>query len=270
MFRKVFYLKKREVRSPVQRIKDIVNKLLPVLFIILLIGIWQAAVTIGQIEMFILPSPVDVIKALIGDFNIMKGHILVTLCEGVSGLLISIVLALILAVIMDMIPKVKRAVYPVLVISQTIPVIALAPLLIIWFGFGMMPKIVIVVIMCFFPIVISISDGMESVDKDLINHFKLMGASKIQRFIHLKLPYGLINFFAGLKIAATYSIMGAVVGEWIGGQSGLGVYMTRAKSTYAIDKMFAAILVIVIISMLLFLLIELISKLCMPWNKSKR
>ncbi len=250
--------------------KKIIDKILPVIFIIFLIGVWQAAVTLGNIQSFILPSPVNVVKALMADFNIMKEHILTTFIEGVTGLLISIVLALILAVIMDLQPKIKKAVYPVLVISQTIPVIALAPLFIIWFGFGMMPKVIIVVIMCFFPIVISISDGMENVDKDLINHFKLMGASKIQRFIHLKLPYGLINFFAGLKIAATYSIMGAVVGEWIGGQTGLGVYMTRAKSSYAIDKMFAAILVIVIMSMLLFVLIEAISKLCMPWNKSKR
>lgn len=250
--------------------KKIIDKILPVIFIIFLIGVWQAAVTLGNIQSFILPSPVNVVKALMADFNIMKEHILTTFIEGVTGLLISIVLALILAVIMDLQPKIKKAVYPVLVISQTIPVIALAPLFIIWFGFGMMPKVIIVVIMCFFPIVISISDGMENVDKDLINHFKLMGASKIQRFIHLKLPYGLINFFAGLKIAATYSIMGAVVGEWIGGQTGLGVYMTRAKSSYAIDKMFAAILVIVIMSMLLFVLIEAISKLCMPWNKFKR
>lgn len=250
--------------------KKIIDKILPVIFIIFLIGVWQGAVTLGNIQSFILPSPVNVVKALMADFNIMKEHILTTFIEGVTGLLISIVLALILAVIMDLQPKIKKAVYPVLVISQTIPVIALAPLFIIWFGFGMMPKVIIVVIMCFFPIVISISDGMENVDKDLINHFKLMGASKIQRFIHLKLPYGLINFFAGLKIAATYSIMGAVVGEWIGGQTGLGVYMTRAKSSYAIDKMFAAILVIVIMSMLLFVLIEAISKLCMPWNKSKR
>ena len=93
-----------------------------------------------------------------------------------------------------------------------------------------------------------------------------MGASKFQRFIHLKLPYGLINFFAGLKIAATYSIMGAVVGEWIGGQSGLGVYMTRAKSSYAIDKMFAAILVIVIMSMALFLFADFLSRISMPWK----
>lgn len=250
--------------------KKIIDKILPVIFIIFLIGVWQGAVTLGNIQSFILPSPVNVVKALMADFNIMKEHILTTFIEGVTGLLISILLALILAVIMDLQPKIKKAVYPVLVISQTIPVIALAPLFIIWFGFGMMPKVIIVVIMCFFPIVISISDGMENVDKDLINHFKLMGASKIQRFIHLKLPYGLINFFAGLKIAATYSIMGAVVGEWIGGQTGLGVYMTRAKSSYAIDKMFAAILVIVIMSMLLFVLIEAISKLCMPWNKSKR
>ncbi|MGL5354575.1 MAG: ABC transporter permease, partial [Clostridium sp.] len=125
-------------------------------------------------------------------------------------------------------------------------------------------------LVCFFPIVISIVDGLEGVDNDLINHFKLMGSSKIKRFIHLKLPYGMINFFSGMRIAATYSIMGAVIGEWLGGEKGLGVYMTRARSSYALDKMFAAIVVIVIISMGIFFVVSLIEKTCTPWNKVLR
>ena len=170
---------------------------------------------------------------------------------------------------MDMVPLIKRALYPVLVISQTIPTVALAPLFIIWFGFGALPKIIVVVIVCFFPIVISIVDGLEGVDKDLINHFKLMGASKLNVFLHLKLPYGMINFFSGMRIAATYSIMGAVIGEWLGGDKGLGVYMTRARSAYALDKMFASIVIIVVISMGIFLLVSLMEKLFTPWNNKK-
>ena len=123
--------------------------------------------------------------------------------------------------------------------------------------------------MCFFPIVISIVDGLEGVDKDLINHFKLMGASKLKVFLHLKLPYGMINFFSGMRIAATYSIMGAVIGEWLGGDKGLGVYMTRARSAYALDKMFAAIVIIVVISMAIFLLVSLMEKVFTPWNNER-
>lgn len=249
--------------------ENIENKLAPIIFIIILLSIWEVVVRAGGIEKYIMPAPTDVIKVLISDFKTMIPHILATLYEGFVGFIIAIALSIILAIVMDMVPLIKKALYPVLVISQTIPTIALAPLFIIWFGFGALPKIIVVVIVCFFPIVISIVDGLEGVDKDLINHFKLMGSSKLNVFIHLKLPYGMINFFSGMRIAATYSIMGAVIGEWLGGDKGLGVYMTRARSAYALDKMFAAIVIIVIISMAIFILVSVIEKIFTPWNDEK-
>lgn len=252
-----------------KRLRSIGNKIAPIVFILILLIIWEIIVNVGGIEKYILPAPTDVIEVLIKDFKTMIPHILATLYEGMVGFLIAIALSIILAVIMDMVPLIKRALYPVLVISQTIPTVALAPLFIIWFGFGALPKIIVVVIVCFFPIVISIVDGLEGVDKDLINHFKLMGASKLNVFLHLKLPYGMINFFSGMRIAATYSIMGAVIGEWLGGDKGLGVYMTRARSAYALDKMFASIVIIVAISMGIFLLVSLMEKLFTPWNNKK-
>lgn len=252
-----------------KRLRSIGNKIAPIVFIIILLIIWELIVNVGGIEKYILPAPTDVIEVLIKDFRNMIPHILATLYEGMIGFLIAIVLSIILAIIMDMVPLIKRALYPVLVISQTIPTVALAPLFIIWFGFGALPKIIVVVIVCFFPIVISIVDGLEGVDNDLINHFKLMGASKINVFLHLKLPYGMINFFSGMRIAATYSIMGAVIGEWLGGDKGLGVYMTRARSAYALDKMFASIVIIVAISMGIFLLVSLMENVFTPWNNKK-
>lgn len=249
--------------------ESIGNKLAPIVFILILLGLWEIVVRTGGIEKYIMPAPSDIIKVLHNDFKTMIPHILATLYEGFVGFVIAIILSIILAIIMDMMPLIKKSLYPVLVISQTIPTIALAPLFIIWFGFGALPKIIVVVIVCFFPIVISIVDGLEGVDKDLINHFKLMGASKLNIFMHLKLPYGMINFFSGMRIAATYSIMGAVIGEWLGGDKGLGVYMTRARSAYALDKMFAAIVIIVIISMTIFILVSIIEKIFTPWNNSK-
>ncbi|MBS4804655.1 MAG: ABC transporter permease [Clostridium sp.] len=249
--------------------ENIGSKLAPIIFVVLLLIIWQVVVTAGGIEKYIMPAPTDVIKVLVTEFKTMIPHILATLYEGMVGFLIAIVLSIILAIIMDRFSLVKKALYPVLVISQTIPTVALAPLFIIWFGFGALPKIIVVVIVCFFPIVISIVDGLEGVDKDLINHFKLMGASKLKVFLHLKLPYGMINFFSGMRIAATYSIMGAVIGEWLGGDKGLGVYMTRARSAYALDKMFAAIVIIVVISMAIFLLVSLMEKVFTPWNNER-
>lgn len=252
-----------------KKLRSIGNKIAPIVFILILLIIWEFIVNVGGIEKYILPAPTDVIKVLIKDFRTMLPHISATLYEGMVGFLIAIVLSIILAVIMDMVPLIKRSLYPVLVISQTIPTVALAPLFIIWFGFGALPKIIVVVIVCFFPIVISIVDGLEGVDKDLINHFKLMGASKLNVFLHLKLPYGMINFFSGMRIAATYSIMGAVIGEWLGGDKGLGVYMTRARSAYALDKMFASIVIIVAISMGIFLLVSFMEKVFTPWNDKK-
>lgn len=250
--------------------KTILDISLPIIFSISLIVIWELIIKVLEIEKYIMPTPSDIIKALYENFGAMMPHIIATLFESVVGFGIAVLLALILAIIMDLLPMVKKAIYPVFIISQTVPVIALAPLFIIWFGFGALPKIIVVVIVCFFPIVISISDGLEGVDKDLINHFKLMGASKLKRFFHLKLPYGIINFFSGLRIAATYSIMGAVIGEWLGGDKGLGVYMTRARSTYALDKMFAAIVVIVLMSMIMFYIIGKVEKVLTPWNSENK
>ena len=132
--------------------KNIENKLAPIIFIIILLSIWEVVVRAGGIEKYIMPAPSDVINVLISDFKTMIPHILVTLYEGFVGFIIAIGLSIILAIIMDMLPLIKKALYPVLVISQTIPTIALAPLFIIWFGFGALPKIIVVVIVCFFPI----------------------------------------------------------------------------------------------------------------------
>lgn len=249
-----------------KKLKNIDNKIAPIILSIILLSLWEVIVSFGKIEKYILPAPSDVIKVLVSDFKVMLPHIGATLYEGFVGFIIAIGLSIVLAIIMDISPIIKKSLYPLLVVSQTIPTIALAPLFIIWFGFGALPKIIVVVIVCFFPIVISIVDGLEGVDRDLINHFKLMGASKLNIFMHLKLPYGMINFFSGMRIAATYSIMGAVIGEWLGGDKGLGVYMTRARSAYALDKMFASIVVIVIISMLVVFIVTKIEKVCTPWN----
>jgi ABC-type nitrate/sulfonate/bicarbonate transport system permease component len=167
---------------------------------------------------------------------------------------------------MDSFGIIKKSIYPILIISQTIPTIAIAPLFIIWFGFGVLPKIIVVIMVCFFPIVISLVDGFEKIDRDYISLFRTMKSSRLQTFYHLKLPYALVNFFSGLKIAATYMIMSAVIGEWLGGDKGIGVYMVRAKSAYALDKVFASILVIVFVSILIIYVIDFVGKKIIHWK----
>ncbi|MDI9494120.1 MAG: ABC transporter permease [Bacillota bacterium] len=245
--------------------KEISNKLIPLLFALFLVLIWEAVVRAGLVPRFILPSPSDVLKAFVMTMPDMIDHILVTLREALTGFAVAIILSLLLAMAMDRFPAVKKALYPLLIVSQTIPIIILAPLFILWFGFGILPKIIVAVLVCFFPIIISLLEGLSSVDVDMINLLKSMGASKSQIFKIVKLPASMVGLFSGLRIAATYSIMGAVIGEWLGGDSGIGFYIVRVKHSFAVDKVFAATLVVIILSMLLFKVITIIQNLSMPW-----
>ena len=214
-----------------------------------------------------LPSPVDVGKAFIDNFSIMIKQASYTLQEAVYGLGIGIILAFIVATLMDRFSFIYKAIYPILIITQTIPTIAIAPLLVLWMGFGMAPKITLVVITTFFPISIGLLDGFQSTDKDEINMMRSMGANRFQIFRHIKLPSATGSFFSGLRISASYAVVGAVISEWLGGFYGLGVYMTRVKKAYAFDKMFAVIVFISVISLLLMALISILQKAAMPWER---
>ncbi len=242
------------------------SNVLALILLGLLMVIWHLIAEYSRIQKF-LPSPAEVVNTLVEVMPLLKIHIWTTLKEAMIGFFISIILAVVIAVFMDNIKLVKKAVYPLLIVSQTIPIIALAPLFMLWFGFGMLPKIIVVVLVCFFPVVISLFAGLSSVDEDMVNLLKSMGANKLQIIGNAKIPASLPFFFAGLKITATYSIMGAVIGEWLGGDKGLGVYMMRVRHSYSYDKVFAAVMVIVLLSMVLFKIISVIQTLSMPWQR---
>lgn len=246
---------------------NIDNIAIPILFQVILLVIWQIVVDKGSIPSYILASPRTIIISLITILPTIKEHIYTTLYEAGTGFMISIIISFVLVILMDNIKLIRRCLYPILVISQTIPIIAIAPLFVMWFGFGTFPKIIVVVLVCFFPIVISLQDGLDSVDTDMINLLRSMGASRIQIFKYVKFPASSVNFFSGLRIAATYSIMGAVIGEWLGGDKGLGIYMMRVKNSYQIDKVFAVIIIIVVLSMALFLSLYLLQYALMPWSR---
>jgi len=230
--------------------------------------IWQFIVDSGIIARYILPSPWDVVVVSIRILPELKDHIYTTLQEALTGFMIAILFSVTLAILMDNFTLVKKAVQPLLVVSQTIPIMVLAPLFAMWFGFGLLPKIMVVILVCFFPIVVSLLEGLNTLDSDLLNLMKSMKASRWQMFYLAKFPSSLPNFFSGLKIAATYSIIGAIIGEWMGGKSGLGVYMTRVRQSFALDKVFATILIIIFLSIILFKIIELIQFLLMPWRRA--
>ena len=218
---------------------------------------------------YMLPSPIDVVKAFADNFSIMMKQAAVTLQETLYGLLIGIAIAFVIASLMDRFTIINKALYPVLVVTQTIPTIAIAPLLVLWMGFGMAPKITLVVITTFFPIAIGLLNGFQSVDEDAINLMRSMGARRLQIFRIIKLPNATASFFSGLRISAAYAVVGAVVSEWLGGFEGLGAYMTRVKKAYAFDKMFAVIVFISAISLVLMGIVVLLEKISMPWVHKK-
>jgi len=151
-------------------------------------------------------------------------------------------------------------------LSQTIPIIVVAPLITVWFGFGLVSKLIVCVLVVFFPIALNLTEGLSSYDKDLEELLMCMNASKFQIFMKLKLPSALVHFFSGLKIAAAYAVMGAIMSEWTGAESGLGIFLTRSMKSFRTAAMFADIAIISIFSILLFGLIKLIEKRCIKWN----
>jgi len=234
--------------------------LYPLAAIAVLIILWQTACGLKLMPSFMLPSPMAVVRAFINDFSLISSHMGITVFEGASGLLISVAVSFVLSIVMDSVSPLKKAVYPLLVLSQTVPVIAIAPLLVLWLGYGITPRIVLVVIMCFFPVTIGLLDGFASCDEDYINLLKTMRASRFDIFAHAKLPMALPSFFSSLKISAAYSVIGAVIAEWVGGSAGLGVYMLRVRKSYSFDKMFAVIFLIMILSLLLMAIISILKK----------
>ncbi|HAS79631.1 MAG TPA: ABC transporter permease [Fusobacteriaceae bacterium] len=244
------------------------NNLFLISLLILIIGC-EIIIRILKIPRYILPTPTSIILALYNQKEILLKHSLVTLFEALTGFFLSIVFALIIGGIVYPFKKIKKMLYPYLLISQTIPLIAIAPIILIWFGFGIMPKILIVILICTFPILLNFLGGLEEIDQDILDLFQVMGASKKYIFFKVILPSSLPNFFSGIKISATYSIMGAVIGEWLGAKSGLGIYMTRAISSFKTDYLFASIIVVVVLSLGIFKVIEYVEKSVMPWKKVK-
>ena len=253
-----------------KRSVNITRNLPAAITLILLLVIWEVVSRSGAVPHYMLPAPTEVLSALVRDFPTLMLHAATTLQEAAWGLIIGILLAMAMATVMDRFVVMDRSFYPLMIISQTIPTIAIAPLLVLWMGFGMAPKITLVVLTTFFPIAVGLLDGYRSVDPDAVDLMRAMGASRVQIFRHLKFPAALGHFFSGLKVSASYAVVGAVIAEWLVGFEGLGVYMTRVKKAYAFDKMFAVILLIVVISLLLMALVSFIRNICMPWQKAGR
>ncbi|NMW86087.1 ABC transporter permease [Peptoniphilus sp. AGMB00490] len=237
--------------------------------IIIILAIWHFVTTRGIVGPYLLPKPFDVIKAFVTDFSTIASHLGTTLIEAFLGLFVGVSLGFVAALLMDLSEFVYSALYPILVLTQTVPTVAIAPLLVLWMGYGIAPKIALIVIVTFFPVAISLLEAFKQVDQDKIKLLKAMGASRFEIYKYIKLPESMGNFFSALKIAVSYSVVGAVIAEWLGGFKGLGVYMIRVQKNYSFDKMFAVIFLISAISLILMKLVSYIQKKMMPWMEEE-
>jgi len=232
----------------------------PVIAILVFIGLWEFATHYFSIEDWLLPAPSAIINEAQEVLPTFLPHFLATLKLSSTGFMIGTTIGLVVATLLHVMPRVRETFYPFLILSQNMPVIVLAPLLVIWFGFGTLPKLIIITLACFFPIAVSALGGFQQTNRELIYYMKMMGATKSQLFWKLELPYALPAVFSGLKIAATYSVMAAVVSEWLGAQKGIGVFMTLASSSFRTSRVFVAIVVAMALSLTFFALMVALEK----------
>ena len=241
--------------------------------LVLLFGIvlaWEALVRVLGIDPIVLPAPSRILSALWDARAVAAGHALTTLLETVVGFAVSVVFAVGAALVMDSIGWVRRAVYPILVASQTIPVVAIAPLLIIWFGIGLVPKVLVVVLVTFFPVTVALLDGLAGTERDAASLLQTMGASRSQILLKLRLPGALPSFFTGLRIAVTYAVIGAIFGEQVGAVNGLGIWIILSKNLFRTDLVFGAIMVTAVLTLCLWLLVGVVERLTIPWYQESR
>jgi ABC-type nitrate/sulfonate/bicarbonate transport system permease component len=241
----------------------------PFFLLFSLLVIWELALKVIKIEPWLLPAPSAIMKEGMASFQSLSEHVVSTVQLSIIGFLIGTFIGFLIASLLHLFPGAKDAVYPLLILSQNVPIIVLAPLLVIWFGFGMLPKLIVIILVCFFPVAVSSMDGFRQTPYELKHYFRMMGASKGQLFWKLELPHSLPYIFSGLKISATYSVMGAVISEWLGAKSGVGVYMTLASSSFRTDRVFVSIFIIMILSLLFFAAITLAERFFVAWKRKE-
>jgi NitT/TauT family transport system permease protein len=232
--------------------------------------IWQSATYLLHIPDYLLPPPTSILKDIANNWRSLLDASLVTVAEVAVGFVFSVLIGVPLAAVLSASTATEKAIYPIIVGSNTVPKVALAPLLLAWFGFGVAPKIVIVVLVAFFPIVINSVMGFKSLPPQMYYLARSVGASATEVFLLFRMPNALPSIFAGLKVASILSVIGAVVGEFVGSDSGLGYTMMVATSDLNIARQFAAILLLSVIGTTFFWLIGLIERLLLPWHSSMR
>lgn len=235
-----------------------------------LLVVWHFAVALLDVPYYVLPPPTEVASTLVSEWGQLWGETWVTLRESVGGYLLAIVVSVPLAIIFTYSRLADRIFFPVLVVFQVIPKIALAPLFIIWLGFGIFPKVLISFLVAFFAIVVSTTVGLKSVKPEMIDLARSMGASTLEIFLKVRLPNSLPTFFGGLKVGVTLAVIGAIVGEFVGSGSGLGHLLIVAMAALNLPLVFSSILMMAAIGIVMYGAVEVAERIAIPWQRSQR
>jgi ABC-type nitrate/sulfonate/bicarbonate transport system permease component len=245
----------------------VAGQVLPPLAVLIgLVAAWELYVELSGINPVTLPAPSRVVENGFAVRDLLVDNAIVTLKEALAGIAVSIALGVIFALLIDAVEPARRALYPLLVGSQTIPIIVIAPLLVLWFGFDLTPKIVVVTLYTFFPITVAFVSGLAATDVDALRLMRTLGAGRWRTLWLLRVPQSLPYFFTGLRISVTYAVVGAVFAEWSGARQGLGIYILLMKNSFRTDLVFAAIFLIAVLSLALFAIVVLLEKRLVRWR----
>jgi len=257
----------RAVPAPV---RWVVDSWRPVVFVVVVFAVWWFVTAEGLVAPYVLPSPADTWAAATENVDYLAHHTYVTTYETVVGFAIAVVVGVLVAVLMAYSRGTEKTLYPIILVAQVIPKIAVAPLFVVWLGFGLAPKITVAVLMAFFPVVISGLAGLRSVDPEILQLTSTMGASRIKTFAKVMFPASLPQLLSGLKVAATLAVTGAVVGEFVGGNDGLGYVILQANGNIDTAMLFAALFIMSGLGIVLFAIIQVAERFLIGWHASRR
>lgn len=245
----------------------LIRMLAPAALLLALILIWELAVHLNDTPRWMLPAPSDIVRSFRDDWSMLMMHTRVTLTEVLIGFGIAVAAGLLTGVAIDSSRVIERALYPLLIASQTIPMVVLAPLFLIWFGYGLMPKVLITALVAYFPLAVNTVDGLKSTDRELLKLMVSMGARPWQIFRLAKVPSALPLIFSGARISVAFSVIGAVFGEFVGARAGLGYLMDRSAPQFETPRVFACIVILAVMGVSLFLLVSLLERIALPWRR---
>ena len=242
----------------------------PVLLIVMILILWDVVIRVFNIPPYLIPTPFSVVEQLWNEWPMLVKEAGPTTWATLGGFALSVLVGVPIAMLIAYSKLVESYVYPLLVFSQSVPKIAVAPLFVVWFGFGIIPKIIIAFLLGFFPVVVSTVMGFKSVEQDMVDLARSMGSTRLQMFFKINLPQGLPAIFSGMKVSITLAVVGSVVGEFVGSNSGIGYVLQKANGNFDLPLMFAALVVLSMIGVILFALLDVLESLMIPWHASQR